>query len=80
MYFEFDKNNDMAFYLSLSYQATENVLQELDAAVKYEYASLPCAISPQKVESLAKKSMINQQVSLEVKCLKIEKLAMPNMF
>jgi hypothetical protein len=64
MYFEFDKNNDMVSDLYLSYQAMENVLRELDVVVKNEYASLPFAISPQKVESLAKKSMINQQVSL----------------
>jgi hypothetical protein len=70
MYFEFGKNNDMAFYLSLSYQTMENVLQELDAFVKDEYASLPFVISPQKVESLAKKSMINQQVSLASQVLK----------
>jgi hypothetical protein len=38
MYFEFDKKNDMASYLSLSYQAIENVLQELDAVVKDECA------------------------------------------
>jgi hypothetical protein len=54
----------MASYLSLSYQAMENVLQELDAVVKDESASLPFTISPQKVEYPAKKSMINQQVSL----------------
>jgi len=42
----------------------ENVLQELDAVVKNESAPLPFAISPQKVESAAKKPMINQQVSL----------------
>jgi hypothetical protein len=62
MYFEFDKENDLASYLSLSYQAMENVLQELDAVVKDESASLPYVISPRKVESPAKKSMINQQV------------------
>jgi len=70
IYFEFDKKNDMASYLSLSYQAMENVLQELDAVVKDESASLPFAISPQKVESPAKKSMINQQVSLANQVLK----------
>ncbi len=70
MYFEFDKKNDMASYLSLSYQAMENVLQELDVVVKVEYATLPFAISPQKVESLANKSMINQQVSLTNQVLK----------
>jgi hypothetical protein len=48
----------------------ENVLQELDAVVKDEYASLPFAISFQKVESHAKKSMINQQVSLANQVLK----------
>jgi hypothetical protein len=64
MYFEFDKKNDMASYLSLSYQAMENVLQELDAVVKDESAPLPFAISPQKVECAPKKPMINQQVSL----------------
>jgi hypothetical protein len=42
----------------------ENVLQELDAVVKDESTPLPFAISPQKVESVAKKPMINQQVSL----------------
>jgi hypothetical protein len=68
MYFEFDKKNDMASYLSLSYQAMENVLQELDAVVKDESASF--TISPQKVESPAKKSMINQQVSLANQVLK----------
>jgi hypothetical protein len=60
MYFEFDKKNDMISYLALSYQAMENVLQELDAVVKHESTSLPFFISPQKVESPAKKSMINQ--------------------
>jgi hypothetical protein len=40
----------MASYLSLSYQAMKNVLQELDAVVKDEFTSLPFAISPQKVE------------------------------
>jgi hypothetical protein len=64
MYFEFDKKNDMASYLSLSYQAMENVLQELDALVKDEYASMPFTISPRKVESPAKKIMINHQISL----------------
>jgi len=39
MYFEFDKKNDMASYLSLSYQAMKNVLQKLDAIVKNEFAS-----------------------------------------
>ncbi len=42
----------------------ENVFQELDAVVKDESAPLPFAISPQKVEFVAKKPMINQQVSL----------------
>jgi hypothetical protein len=55
MYFEFDKKNDMASYLSLSYQALQNVLQELDVAVKDESTSLPFVISPQKVKSLTKK-------------------------
>jgi hypothetical protein len=45
MYFEFDKKNDMASYLSLSYQVVENVLQELDVVVKDEYASMPFIIS-----------------------------------
>jgi hypothetical protein len=54
----------MASYLSLSYQAMENVLQELDAVVKDESAPLPFAISLQKVEFAAKKPMIKQQVSL----------------
>jgi hypothetical protein len=58
-YFEFDRKNDMTSYLSLSYQAMENVLQELDAIVKNEFISLPFVISPQKVKSLTKKSMIN---------------------
>jgi flagellar biosynthesis/type III secretory pathway chaperone len=74
MYFEFDKKNDMASYLSLSYQAMENVLQELDAVVKDEFVSLPCAISPRKVESLAKEKMINQQVSLANQVLKNPKV------
>ncbi len=38
--------------------------------MKNEYTSLPFAISPQKVESPAKKSMINQQVSLANQVLK----------
>jgi len=42
----------------------------LDVVVKDEYASLTFAISPQKVESFAKKSMINQQVSLASQVLK----------
>jgi hypothetical protein len=58
MYFEFEKKDDMEFYLSLSYQAMD--LQELDVVVKDEFASLPFVISPQKVESPIKKSMINQ--------------------
>ncbi len=70
MYFEFDKKNDMASYLSLSYQALQNVLQELDVAVKDESTSLPFVISPQKVKSLTKKWMINQQVSLASQVLK----------
>jgi len=74
MYFEFDKKNDMASYLSLSYQAMENVLQELDAVVKDKFASLPCVISPRKVESPTKKSMINQQVSLANQMLKNPKV------
>jgi hypothetical protein len=64
MYFEFDKKNDMASYLSLSYQAMENVLQELDGVVKDESAPLPFVIFPQKVESATKKPMINKKVSL----------------
>jgi len=72
MYFEFDKKNDMASYLSLSYQVMENVLQELDAVVKDESASF--TISPQKVEFPAKKSMINQQVSLANQVLKSPKV------
>jgi hypothetical protein len=70
MYFEFDKKNDMAYYLSLSYQAMENVLQELDVVVKDEFTSLPFVFSPQKVESPTKKSTINQQVSLASQVLK----------
>jgi hypothetical protein len=73
MYFEFDKNDDMTSYIFFSYQAMENVLQELDVVVKVEYASLAFAISPQKVESLAKKSMSNQQVALASQMLKIPK-------
>jgi hypothetical protein len=42
----------------------ENVFQELDVVVKDESTTLPFVISLQKVESPAKKSMINQQVSL----------------
>ncbi len=52
----------------------ENVLQELDAIVKDEFASLPFAISPQKVKSLTKKSMIKQQVSLTSQVLKNPKV------
>jgi hypothetical protein len=74
MYFECDKKNDMASYLSLSYQAMDNVFQELVAVVKDEFTSLPFAIPPQKVESLAKKSMINQQVSLASQVLKNPKV------
>jgi len=48
----------------------ENVLQELDAVMKDESTSLPFAISPQKVESLTKKSMITKQVSLANQVLK----------
>ncbi len=59
MYFEFDKKDDLASYLSLSYQTMKNVLQELHVIVKDEFTSLPFVISPQKVESLVKKSMIN---------------------
>jgi hypothetical protein len=70
IYFEFDKKNDMASYLSLLYQAMENVLQELDAIVKDESTCLPFVIFPQKVESHAKKSMINQQISLTSQVLK----------
>jgi hypothetical protein len=44
--------------------------QMLDVIVKNESTSLPFAISLQKVESLAKKSMINQQVSLASQVLK----------
>jgi hypothetical protein len=42
----------------------ENVLQELDAIVKDQYASMPFIISLQKVESPSKKLMINHQISL----------------
>jgi hypothetical protein len=70
MYFEFDKNNDMASYFSLSYQAMENVLQELDVVVKDESTSLRFVISLQKEEFPTKKSMINQQVSLANQVLK----------
>jgi hypothetical protein len=42
----------------------------LDVVVKNESTTLPFAIFPQKVESLAKKSMINQQVSLGSQVLK----------
>jgi hypothetical protein len=48
----------------------ENILQKLDAVVKDEFASLPFVNSLQKVESPAKKSMINQQVSLASQVLK----------
>jgi hypothetical protein len=48
----------------------ENVFQELDAIVKDESTSMPFAISFQNVESPAKKSMINQQVSLASQVLK----------
>ncbi len=51
----------------------ENVLQELDAVVKDEFAPLPFVIS-QKVKSLAKKPMINQQVSLANQVLKNPKI------
>jgi len=64
MYFEFDKKNDMACYLSLLYQAMENVFQELDVVVKDEYASLPFTVSPRKVESPTKNLMIDHQISL----------------
>jgi hypothetical protein len=70
LYIEFDRKNDMASYLSLSYQAMENVLQKLDAVMKDEFASLPFAISFQNMEFLTKKSMINQQVSLASQVLK----------
>jgi hypothetical protein len=60
----------MASYLSLFYQGMENVFQELDAIVKNEFASMPFIISPPKVESHAKKPMINQQVSLASQVLK----------
>ncbi len=70
LHFEFDKKNDMTSYLSLSYQAMENVFQELDVVVRDESRSLPFVISPQKVESPAKKSIINQQVSLISEVLK----------
>ncbi len=52
----------------------ENVLQELDAVVQDEFAPLPFAISPQKVESPAKKPMINQQVSLASQVIKNPKV------
>lgn len=48
----------------------KNVLQELDVVVKDEFVSLPFAISLRKVKSHAKKSMINQQVSLASQLLK----------
>jgi hypothetical protein len=60
----------MASYLSLSYQGMENVFQELDAVVKDESTSIAFAISLQNVEFHAKKSMINQQVSLASQVLK----------
>ncbi len=74
MYFEFDKKNDMACYLSLLYQAMENVFQKLDVVVKDEYASLPFTISLRKVEFLAKKLMINHQISLANQVLKNPKV------
>jgi hypothetical protein len=70
VYFEFDKKDDMASCLSLSYQAMENVLQELDGVVKDESTSLSFVIYLQKMESLTKNSMINQQVSLGSQMLK----------
>ncbi len=63
----------MASYIFLSYQAMENVLQELDVVVKDEFASLRFVIFLQKVESLAKQSMINQQVSLASQVFKTPK-------
>jgi hypothetical protein len=58
----------------------ENVLQELDAVVKDECASLPFVIFLQKVESLTKKSMINEQVSLAGQMLKNPNSDNANMF
>jgi hypothetical protein len=45
----------MASYLSLSYQAMENVLQKFDAVMKDESTSLHFATSLQNMESRAKK-------------------------
>jgi len=47
----------MASYLFPSYQAMENVLQELNVVVKDDYASLPFVVPSQKVKSPTKKSM-----------------------
>jgi hypothetical protein len=74
MYFEFDKKYDMACYLSLLYQAMENVFQKLDIVVEDEYASLPFTISLRKVEFPAKKLMINHQISLANQVLKNPKV------
>jgi hypothetical protein len=68
MYFEFDKKDAMASYLSFSYQTIENVLQELDIVVKNDYASLPFIVPSQKVKSLAKKSMNNIKFHCQHKC------------
>jgi hypothetical protein len=58
--YHFKRKEGHTSNLSLSYQAMENVLQELDAVVKDESTSLPFVIFPQKVEFPAKKSTINQ--------------------
>jgi len=53
---------------------------KVGCSVKDEYAFLPFIIFPQKVESPAKKLMINHQISLANQVSKIQKLTMPNMF
>jgi hypothetical protein len=73
MYFEFDKKDAMASYLSFSYQTTENVLQELDVVVKNDYASLPFVVLSQKAKSLVKTINEQQQVSLPTQVLKSPK-------
>jgi hypothetical protein len=73
MYFEFDKKDAMASYLSFSYQTTENVLQELDVVVKNDYASLPFVVLFQKAKSLVKTINEQQQVSLPTQVLKSPK-------
>jgi hypothetical protein len=47
----------------------------LDAVVKDEFTSLPFAISPQKVEQ-----WLTNKFHWQIKCSKIQKLTMLNMF